>query len=239
MTSLLERLRTATNAATRGKRAAREGDLPALSREVQTVRATLRELEPALDRAGSVVARNFADSMRAGDFAREVVEAAARERLSGVRIVHGVIFSFPVVVTPQPDKLAVRVGTKLMRTLRPSALVAVLQRFRNRKPSSARLEKLLEAIERAYLDAQGGRANIAMKIQDVYERLTPLPEQRRDYTELDFISDLYALERENVLTTKTTRVISFPASTGTRGGNAIRLTTEAGEERLYSSIRFD
>lgn len=234
-----ERLKAAGKAAALGQRAARVGDLAALSRAVQTVRATLRELEPALDQAGAIVSRNYAESMRSGDFAREVVASAARQNLPGVRVVHGVVFSFPVVVAPQPDKLAVRLGKKLLRVLRPSALVAQLQALRSRKPSSARLAKLLDAIERAYIDAAGGRSNIAVKIQDIYERLTPLPDQKREYGELDFISDLYALERENVLLSANRRVISFPASTGTRGGNAIRLTTESGEERLYSSVRFD
>lgn len=236
---LQERLKAAGKAAALGSKAASVGDVAALSRALQTVRALLREIEPVLDQTGAIVSRNYAESMRSGDFAREVVAAAARQDLSGVRIVHGVVFSFPVVVAPQPDKLAVRLGKKLLRVLRPSALVAELQKLRSRKPSGARLVKLLDAIERAYLDAAGGRSNIAVKIQDIYERLTPLPDQRREYGEVDFISDLYALERENVLLTAKNRVISFPASTGTRGGNAVRLTTESGEERLYSSIRFD
>jgi hypothetical protein len=236
---LEEHLKAAGKAAAAGQKAARVGDLAALSRAIQTVRVTLRELEPGLDQAGAIVSRNYAESMRSGDFAREVVASAARQNLSGVRVVHGVVFSFPVVVVPQPDKLAVRLGKKLVRMLRPSALVAQLQSLRTRRSSGPRLAKLLDAIERAYIDAAGGRTNIAVKIQDIYERLTPLPDQKREYGELDFISDLYALERENVLLTANRRVISFPASTGTRGGNAIRLTTESGEERLYSSVRFD
>jgi hypothetical protein len=236
---LEERLKAAGKAASLGLKASRSGDVGSLSRSIQTVRGILRELEPVLDQAGAIVSRNFSESMRSGDFAREVVAAAARERLSGVRVVHGVVFSFPVMVAPQPDKLAVRIGKKLMRMIRPSALVAELQALRNRKASGAKLVRLLDSIERAYLDASRGRTSIAIKIKDIHERLTPLPDQRRDYEELDFISDLYALERENVLMTANQRVISFPASTGTRGGNAIRLTTESGEERLYSSIRFD
>ena len=142
-------------------------------------------------------------------------------------------------MTPQPEKQANRIGKKLFRTLRPSALIAHLAAARKRKPSSARLTRLIDAIERSYLDVAGGRPNIAVKIAEVYDRLTPLPEQKTEYTQTDFIADCYALERANILETSNRRILSFPASTSARSGNAIRITTEEGEERLYSSLRFD
>ncbi len=234
-----ESLASATKAIAAAKKAAALGDVASLSKGVQAARIALENVGQLMDATAAITTRDFAEAMRSGNFGREVVTFANRARLTGVRVVHGVICSFPVVVTPHPDKLAIRVGKKLTRILRPSALVTELEKLRKRKTSTARLTKLLEAIERAYLFAASEHLNMAVKIDDLYDALTPLPDQKTEYTELDFITDLYALERENILETSNKRVISFPASTGTRGGKAIRITTETGEERLYSSIRFE
>ncbi len=239
LVEVANRLAAAAKVVSAGRKAAATGDVAALARSIQSARASVREADAALNRAGGVLLHDYADSMRAGNFGREIVDASRHSGLLGVRVVHGVIFSFPVVVTPLPDKLAVRIGKRLFRMLRPSAIVKELDALRKRKPSPGRLNKLVDAIERAYGIASAGRTNIAVKIRDVYDNLTPLPEQKLEYSELDFVADLYALERENILETGSNRIVSFPASTGTRGGNAIRVATENGEERLYSSIRFD
>ena len=235
----LDRLSAAQRALIAAKKASTIGDVAALSKAVHAARAAIRESEPHLERVAIEVARDFATAIRSNDFTHEIVARAIKMNLPGVRLVHGVVFSFPVMLTPYPDKLSVRIGKKLFRSLRPLALVRVFQAHRERVPSKRYLERLLNAIEEAYLDASAREYSIAVKIADIHARLTRLPDQKNDYSELDFISDLYLIERENILQTVGHHIISFPASTGTRGGNAIRITTESGQERVYSSIRFD
>jgi len=238
LSSAADDLTMALKAVRNAQKAAQLGDVQALSRGVNTARSALGDVEPALDRAGDALRFDYPQCMRSGQFAQEVTRLAASKGLAGVRVVYGVIFSFPVILTPLPDKLGVRVGKKLMRVLRPSALVATLEAARKQKPSPARLGRLLNAIERTYANVAPA-GNVAVKIETIYDRLTPLPEQKDDYSEADFIVDLYALERANILVSSSGRVLSFPASTSTRGGKAVRITTEEGEERLYSSLRFD
>jgi len=235
----LDRLVAAQRSLVVGNKAALVGDVAALSKAVHAARSAVRESEPYLEHAALAVAKDFAQAMRSNEFAREVVAQAGKVKLAGVRLVHGVIFSFPILLSPLPDKLSVRIGKKLLRTLRPSTLVRNLEAQRNRAPSKRYLERVLAAVHEAYLDASQRQYSIAVKITEIHDRLTRLPTQKADYSEIDFISDLYMLERENVLITSTDHVISFPASTGIRGGNVIRITTESGQERVYSSIRFD
>ncbi len=238
LSSAAEGLGAALKALRVAQRAAQLGDVQNLSRGLNTARSILTEIEPELNRAGDALRLDYPTLLRSGQFAQEVARLAVAQGLTGVRVVYGVIFSFPVVLTPLPDKLGVRIGKKLLRKLRPSALVTELQDQRKRKPSTARLGRLLNAVERSYSQiAPGG--SVAVKIETIYDRLTPLPEHKDDYTETDFVADLYALERANILISSNERVLSFPASTSARGGKAIRITTEEGEERLYSSLRFD
>ena len=101
------------------------------------------------------------------------------------------------------------------------------------------MQKLVDAIERIYLLRTQDKLGIPVPIQAIYELLTPLPGQRDEYTEIDFVADLYALQRAGTLKSSDDRRLSFPASTSTKFKKAIRIATEDGEERLYSSIRFD
>jgi hypothetical protein len=227
---------TLISALSAGRKAAAIGDVGALSKAVQTARTSLRDLESPLDAAGSVLSTDFAAAMRDGSFTEEVVQHAAKAGLRGVRSVQGALFSFPVVVTPEPDKIAVRLGKVLQKSLRPSALIATLEKLRKRRTTPAKLSKLIDSFEHAFFAAS--REGHTVRISRVYDELTPMPDQKKDYTLLDFVADLYMLERSGILESSNKRILSFSASTGTRGGDAIRITTEEGEERLYSSMKF-
>jgi hypothetical protein len=219
--------------------AAKAGDVRALSKAVQSAQAALREIQPGLQEAGRTLETDFAAVMRDGAFADEVVRTAERSGLRGVRHIHGAILSFPVAVFPNADALTVRYGKKVWNSLRPSAVVARLQTLRkNQRPSRA-MQRLVDAIEHAYLIRTQKKLGVPVPLHAIYELLTPLPGQRDDYADLDFVADLYALERANVLVSSSKHRLSFPASTSTKFKKAIRIASEDGEERLYSSIRLD
>ena len=99
--------------------------------------------------------------------------------------------------------------------------------------------KFIDAVERAYARVTDGEYERAARIEQIHQELTPLPGQNAEYTILDFVNDLYLVERSRQLESSSRRILSFAASTGAKGGKAIRISTEEGEERIYSSIRFD
>lgn len=212
----------------------------------------LRDLPRLLDAAGAA-AGTFAEAARDarlawafdgqrhledGGYMAELMASAEAGGLDGVREVDGQLYSFPVVVKVDARDLSLRVGRRTQRGIRPSAVVALLRRLRT-QPARDNLRPLLVAFERAYLAATGGHDGVAIPLRRVYDLLVLRPGQGREYTELDFLLDVYRLDRAGVQVTPAGRELSLPASTGTRGGKGTRFVTETGEERHYSSIRFD
>ncbi len=219
--------------------AAKIGNVRALSKAVQSAQTALRDAQPGLDAANKTLQIDFPGALRTGQFAEEVIRVAERAGLRGVRHIHGAVLSFPVALFPNADTLSVRFGKKRSLALRPSAVVAQLQELRKQQKAVRAMQKLVDAIERIYLLRTQDKLGIPVPIQAIYELLTPLPGQRDEYTEIDFVADLYALERAGALISSDKHRLSFPASTSTKFKKAIRIATEDGEERLYSSIRFD
>src|SRR5215467_13974352 len=184
--------------------------------------------------------KQAAEASRQGnlrDLPRLLAGAEAGE-LSGVREVDGHLYSFPVVVKVDARDLSLKVGRKTQRGLRPSAVVALLRRLRS-QPARDNVRPLLTAFEKAYLAATGGTDGIAVPLKRVYDLLVLRPGQGREYTEVDFLLDVYRLDRAGAQVTPSGRELSLPASTGTRAGKGSRFVTETGEERWYSSVRFD
>ena len=73
----------------------------------------------------------------------------------------------------------------------------------------------------------------------VYELLTLLPGQSREYSRQEFARATYLLDRSGVNRTRDGFVVSLPASTGTKSGRGvITAITESGQERRYWGIAF-
>ncbi len=103
----------------------------------------------------------------------------------------------------------------------------------------------MEALFRAYRALVGRHGSTALqrgpveRLVQVYELLTLLPGQSREYSRQEFARDIYLLDRSGVTTTRDSFVVSFPASTGTRSASGvITAITETGQERRYWGIVF-
>jgi len=211
----------------------------------------LKEL-PKLLAAGGEAARGFADRaveaehswsfpvethLSSEDYLAEVRRLANDSGLANVRVVDGQLFSYPLIVKVDARDVSLRLGKKVHRELRPSRLVRTLQEARSH-PVKENLGPVLQMIEKAYLRLTHGETGKAVPIADVHELLTLLPGTEKQYTQLDFVADIYRLDRNGPHVTKSGRRLDLPASTSARGGRGTRFITESGEEKLYSSIRF-
>jgi hypothetical protein len=218
--------------------ASRQGNL----RDLPKLLVSAAEAAGAVMQATSLAQRSWAfdgqGHLEGSAYMAELIASAEAGELSGVREVDGQLYSFPVVVKVDARDLSLKVGRKTQRGVRPSAVVAVLRRLRS-QPSRDNLRPLLTAFEKAYLAATGGKDGIAIPLKRVYDLLVLRPGQGREYTEVDFLLDVYRLDRAGSQVTPSGRELSLPASTGTRAGKGSRFVTETGEERWYSSIRFD
>ena len=158
----------------------------------------------------------------------------------------GQLICHPSTVRILAGDRAVRIDRKKVSTIRPSHLVALLQKNQKR-PARSRPEPFLKALHDVYTDlaakpARGEAAPAAgpvIPLERIYNLMTSLPGSRRDYTRTDFARDIYHLETAGVTAAKSGATVSFPASTtARRAKNLFTFVGPDGREVTYSAIRF-
>ena len=221
----------------------RDGNL----REVQ---AALAAVEQALDALRRQVAatRDGWDFDEAGYFAsgaytRELRETAERMHLP-IFEQDERLYCYPSLVRLLPAERTLLIDRTRERRLRPSIIVDHLRTLHERPPRFkpadflATLFNAYRVLAQRHGSSALERGNVE-RLAQVYELLTLLPGQTREYSRQEFARDLYLLDRSGLTRTKDGYVVSFPASTGTRSpSGVITAITETGQERRYWGIAF-
>jgi hypothetical protein len=217
----------------------------------------LRELRPAIAAAESALAgvtRQLANARDGWDFDEEdylangsfVEELLAAARSMGVRIFErdDRLYSYPVLVRVLASERALQIDKSRERRLRPTVLVNHLKDLQ-RRPPRFRPEAFLEALYSAYVTLVRQRGKQLTNLTPVeellriYDLLTLLPGQSREYSRQEFARDIYLLDRSGVTTTRQGHIVSLPASTGTRSpSRTLRAIAEDGQEKMYYGISF-
>ena len=217
----------------------------------------LRDLHSSIESAEGAMAllrQQFANAKEGWNFDEEGYfahgsyskELIATGQQIGVRIFErdDRLYCYPALIRVSPNERAVLIDKKRERRIRPSVLVARLKELQ-RKPPRFRPEPFLAALFEAYSKAVAMRGKDLLGLApvvtllDIYELLTLLPGQTREYSRQEFARDIYLLDRSGIETVKSGARVSFPASTGTRTpGRAINVITESGEEKRYYGISF-
>jgi hypothetical protein len=230
----------------------------AVERELRKAKASaasgrIKEMHAALDGADRLAAQ-LVSAVRAaraawlvdelayfasGRYARELLEMAAAE---GVSIVEedDRLLCYPSVVRVVSGDQAVEIDKKKHRDVRPSHILGLLRAGQTHQPRfkpDAFLESLLAGYE-LVVAREGGPPGSTARLVDVYNILTLLPGQSRDYTKHEFTRDLYLLDQSGVTKTKSGRELRLPASTLTKGRDVLSTVTKAGQRKLYAGIAF-
>jgi hypothetical protein len=178
-----------------------------------------------------------------GDYTRELLQTATAMRVAMFEQDER-LYSYPSLVQVLPAVLSILIDRARERRLRPSIVVEQLRALQERPPRF-RPQAFLEALFSAYrvLARQHGSARSqpasVEHLAQVYELLTLLPGQSREYSRQEFARDLYLLDRSGVITTRNGYVVSFPGSTGMKATTGvITAITESGQERRYWGIAF-
>jgi hypothetical protein len=230
-------LKQATGALRNALDAARKGRLRELPKLLAAVGETARGFADRAVEAERSWSFPVETHLSSHEYLAEVQRLADDSGLGNVRVVDGQLFSYPLIVKVDARDVSLKLGKKVHRELRPSHLVRRLQEARSH-PVKENLGPVLQMIEKAYLRITHGETGKAVPISDVHELLTLLPGTDKQYTQLDFVADIYRLDRNGPHVTTSGRRLDLPASTSARGGRGTRFITESGEEKLYSSIRF-
>jgi hypothetical protein len=222
----------------------------------------LRDLHAALDAAEQAAAalQQHVAALRAGwDFdedsyfargayLREVLDTAQH---MGVTIYERDerLYCYPSLVRLLPNDRAVLIDKTRDRRLRPSVLVAHLRDLQ-RRPPKFRPDAFVQSLAEVYAllvsaqgrgGARGARpsASPVIPLLKIYDTLTILPGQSRDYSRQEFARDLYLLDQSGVVETRRGDVLHFEAGTGTRAAGAtITVVTQNGQEKRYYGIAF-
>lgn len=237
---LAQRVAKASKASSK---ASRDGEVARLRRSLESLEAwtpqlgqTLAMVRERLDRVASALTSN-------AEMVRHEVQALAEaegwswqttERESTAVV-------FPVIISFSGD--GVRLDHKPLRSQRPSAIVAGIERARSRFREDASTQSILRAIYRATLYASGQAqrrpsardASFSAEASAVYDILSL---NNPEYTQADFTRHLYLLDRR-VTNTVDGHQLSLPASTGTRTRTPFRIYGPDGYEHVYYSIRFE
>ena len=240
------------------------GDVAALARQLRRAAqdgniVAVRRVSERLDANVNRIRQEATNAANAWPFTseeeREYLEGRYAEELKGEAEKRGLqvfdrdgrLIVHPSVVRVMPGERAVRIDRRQSSAIRPTKIVADLEKLQKSPPRS-NPHQLLEKLYQTYLEltdrdtADGlrlGKVGQVVRLNRVYSLWTGRPGAEREYSQLDFARDLYNLETSGVNQVRSGSRVSFPASTGTRNPRGtISFVGPRGETVLYYGIQF-
>jgi hypothetical protein len=224
----------------RYRSAARQGKI----RDIRVAGEAARQGIGSLDAQVADLAENWSfddeEYLQNGGYVAELIGRAQRE---GLRIseLDGRLYCYPSLIRILPGERALAIDKAKERRLRPSILVEHLKVIQKRPPRF-RPGEFLESLSSAYSVAiqQHNRGQGAVvALSELYDLLTMLPGQSREYAKAEFARDIYLLDQSGQTTAKDGARIEFHAGAGARvPRGALSVVTQRGEEKKYHGISF-
>jgi hypothetical protein len=231
-TKLLKRLRSVVH----------DGNL----RELRSALAAAEQSVQALQQEVAMTVKGWdfdeASYFSTGAYIDELLETAARMQLA-IFEQDDRLYCYPSLVRVLGAERTILIDRTRERRIRPSSVVAKLLASQDRPPRF-RPDAFLESLFAAYrvlAQQHGSRSESGPveRLTRIYELLTLLPGQSREYSSHEFGRDIYLLDRSGVTQTRDGFEVNFPASTGTRSARGvISAIAENGQERRYWGITF-
>jgi hypothetical protein len=227
------------------RRHAAHGDIAAIEKLLREAPRQVEQVGAALSDARDGFAYNAEAEFASGAYVVELL-AAAREHDLVLVERDGRLTAFPLLLKLEPKVPAVRVGRRLERQIRPSALVERLKKLQT--VDSFHPATFLGLLFDAYADLApaeqpGWRASRpgdgpVVRLIDIHDALTRLAVAAEAYPRAAFACDLLRLNRHPDTRTRRGHGFSLPASTGSKGAGRLTVYDEHGAEHTYVGIRF-
>lgn len=214
----------------------------------------LRELRKTIEAAGQAITalrQQFANAkedwtfdeeayLSNKAFTSEILEAAGQ---IGLKIFEqdDRLYCYPFLIRILPGERSILIDKARERRLRPSVLVKHLMDLQS-KPSRFKPEAFLESLFSAYeiIVAPRGKelinTGIVIKLRDIYDLLTLLPGQSKEYSTQEFARDIYLLDQSLVTRTKKGLIVAFNFNRPQAG--TITVITQDGDMKKYFGISF-
>lgn len=177
-----------------------------------------------------------------GTYVAELKQEAERQGLTLVERDKR-LSAFPLILKLDPRTPGIRVGRKMVRAIRPSALVKSLKavQLTGRFNAAGFLEQLWRAYQHlapSPWKLQNASDGPTVSLSQIHALLTLLPAAAADYPREAFVCDLLRLNREPDTKTRTGWGFNLPASTGSKGQDRLTVYDERGAEHIFVGIRF-
>ncbi len=225
----------------RARAAAASGQVRDLRRALDAATARAEELKQTVAQARVSYDVDEADLLGSGAYAKELLATASE---AGVAMVEDDdrLLCYPSIVRLVPGDLVLEIDKRRVRGLRPSVVVAQLQRAQNAGPRF-KPEPFLASLLAAYdlvVARQDKATGAIIRLIELYGVLTLLPGQAREYSKPEFTRDLYLLDQTGVTTVGSTgRQLRWAASSGTRLPGVLTTVARSGQQQRYWGIAFE
>jgi hypothetical protein len=234
---------TALRAMKKIRAAAQVGNLRELRRTLETAEQTISELEQQFATAKG--GWNFDEEtyLSNGAFVAEILATAAD---AGVHIYERDerLYCYPSLIRVLPNDRSVVIDKTRERRVRPSVLVQHLHELQN-KPVRFKAEAFLESLYDAYAVAVRTRdkdrkdSGAIVPLVEIYNLLTLLPGQAKEYARPEFARDLYLLDESGVNAARDGAAMSLhPARGNEAASKVLHLVTKDGRAKTYYGISF-
>ncbi|MEW6448591.1 MAG: hypothetical protein AB1426_10970 [Bacillota bacterium] len=242
---LMEKKRQASTHISKLEKSLREGDLEQAERTLGWLETAVAKQLENLARLKEKLPTYDVTAYLAGEFDADFL-AACRGLELQVTGTFPAYEVFPFHVRVYPERRTIEVNERVVRCLRPKVLAAYLKAQKNNLYKEAfNPTRFLDILANAYdtiLAVQNmGRdvriqKDLDVSLVTVYERLTPLPAQRRQYPRNMFAFDLHRLYVAGVFNTSDNRRLVL-GDTRARGRSFVIYDTH-GREQRFGSLRF-
>jgi hypothetical protein len=225
----------------RARRMAAIGDISGVFSQLEQAPEAADRLARAFRTLDGSFSYDAEQAFASGSYVAELMAEAERQ---GVTIVErdGRLSAFPLVLKLDARTPGVRVGRKMVRGIRPSALVKSLKATQQtgRFNASAFLEQLWRACQLVPPGwrPKDGSDSPVVSLSQTHALLTLHPAAAADYPREEFVCDLLRLNRLPDTRTKGGWGFNLPASTGSKGTDRLTVYDERGAEHIFVGIRF-
>lgn len=223
----------------KARTAAASGQLRELRRALDTAAGLARQLGAAVAQARETLDFDEGAYMASGDYAKELL-AVAHERKVAMFEEDERLLCYPSLVRIFPADSAIEIDRRRDRRLRPSLVIESLA-SRQQRPPKFRAEPFLESLAAAYelvISREGKKFDAVVRLTEIWNVLTLLPGQAKDYTRPEFARDLYRLDQKGLRQTQAGRSLRWHASSGTRTAGVLTTVAQTGQPQLYWGVSF-
>lgn len=221
----------------RAHAAAASGQVREVRKALDTVQAMAGDVVERVGAAATAYDVDEVGLLACGAYAKELLAAAEAADVAMFPD-DDRLLCYPSIVRVLPGDLALEIDRKRARGIRPSVVVAQLakaQRAGPRFKPAPFLASLIGAYD-LVVAGQGKAPGAVVRLLDVYNALTLLPGQSRDYTRAEFARDLYLLDQSGETFSTGGRQLRWAASSGTRQSGVLTTVAMSGQQQRYWGI---